>query len=274
MFLTRLCYKVNIADAELLTDSMKPVLVNQIETESNDMEFLDSGELTVCTSNCLIVYDDSGRKVDNYLSKICGSTRGILTSISMGGKIQKLAMTENKGWRTSQLHIFTPSLGSWQYKAVDTCREPQFVAVTSDGGYVVFSNDEGEGGKKLHVYDGSFNLISSINMADDVLDVFVDDNDQLFVCVMHNVHVLKKDGQKVASLATNHLRMEPHGVHVNKSGQIFVSDRKRKGVLLFDANYQFVRRLIDFDFTPNRLSLWKNRKLCVSGPRKIYVYSF
>lgn len=109
-------------------------------------------------------------------------------------------------------------------------------------------------------------------MSDIVYDLFIDDNDKIYVCHDDNVVVYGIDGQRVSSLSKTDRAIEPCGVCVDKSGQIFVCDRKKNSILLFDANYQFIKYLIDLNFTPSKISLYKNKRLSVCGQGRVYVY--
>ena len=132
---------------------------------------------------------------------------------------------------TDYLHIYDTAGDSWIYNRCSVCQMPQYVGITSDGCYVV----SGYNDSKLYMYTSRDVKLWSIDMSHDgwVCDVFVDNNDIIFVCLDHKVVVYDKNGKQISLLSTN-TEIVPRGVFVDKNRELFVSDWKNNNILLFD----------------------------------------
>ena len=168
------------------------------------------------------------------------------------------------------LHVYDTAGDSWRYNRCSVCQSPLSVGITSDGCYVVSSN-----GSKLYMYTSQGVELWSIDTSRDgvMYDVFVDNNDIIFVCVDYKVVVYDKNGKQISILSTD-TEIKPCGVFVDKNREIFVSDWTNNNILLFDKNYKFIKCLINLDYHPWKLSLYNNKRLSMSrwSDNKVYVY--
>jgi len=251
-----------------------PTLLREIETsdEITDIEYLDNGQLIVCMKDGLEVYDGNGQQIDHYLSHHCKRVdrrNGYLWGVSVGRNVGNIVVTE---WSdTGYLHVYDTAGDSWRYNRCRVCRKPLSVGITSDGCYVVSSYND----RKLYMYTSQGVELWSIDTSRDgvMYDVFVDNNDIIFVCVDYKVVVYDKNGKQISILSTD-TEIEPCGVFVDKNREIFVSDWTNNNILLFDKNYKFIKCLINLDYKPCKLSLYNNKRLSVSicHDNKVYVY--
>ncbi|KAK2167345.1 hypothetical protein LSH36_29g07004 [Paralvinella palmiformis] len=172
-----------------------PTLLCQIKTGIGvirDIEYLDNGQLVVCMSDGLKIYDDNGDEIDHYLSHNCkpvGVGRG-LCGVSVGRNVGNLVVTDNSS-KPGYLHVYDTAGDSWRYNRCRVCQRPPRVAVTSDGCYIVSSDIN----NKLYKYTSRGVELWSIDTSRDgwVYDVYVDDDDKIFVCLENNVVVYDKN---------------------------------------------------------------------------------
>ncbi|KAK2145106.1 hypothetical protein LSH36_703g01033 [Paralvinella palmiformis] len=219
----------------------------------------------------LEIYDDKGHQIDHYLSHHCKPVdrrNGWLCGVSVGRNVGNIVVTE---WsHTGYLHVYDTAGDSWRYNRCCVCQWPDLVGITSDGFYVVSSYDD----RKLYLYTSQGVELWSIDMSRDggMYDMFVDNNDIIFVCLGNKV-VYYKSG-KLLSLLSTDTKIEPRGVFVDKNREIFVCDYKNNNILLFDKNYKFIKCLIHLDYKPSKISLYNNKRLSVIrwDDNKVYVY--
>ena len=249
-----------------------PTLLCRINTGGwiSDIEYLDNGQLVVCMRDGLEVYDDNGHKIDHYLSHNCRPVSGVgLWGLSVDRNMGKIVVTDTSD--PGYLHAFDTAGDRWRYNGCRVCRGPSRIGVTSDGCYIVTSNPD----EKLYKYTSRGDELWSIDMTRDgpMYDVCVDDDDKILVCLFDNVVVYDKNGKQISSLQSTGRQIEPGGVYCDRNRQIFVCDVKNSNILLFDRNYCFVRSLLDLDYEPRKISLFKNERLSVlEYYNGVYVY--
>ncbi|KAK2145491.1 hypothetical protein LSH36_678g02083 [Paralvinella palmiformis] len=75
-----------------------PTLLCQIKTGGyiSDIEYLDNGQLVVCTWDGLKIYDDNGDEIDHYLSRNCKRVGGVggLWGMSVGRNVGNFVVTD------------------------------------------------------------------------------------------------------------------------------------------------------------------------------------
>lgn len=109
----------------------------------------------------------------------------------------------------------------------------------------------------------------------DPSDLYVDENNMLYIADTGNKRVLKYDINKgsVAAELTSEEFSTPTGVFVTEDGQLYVADTGAKAVLVFDRNLEFVRKyekptapiFSDTNFEPKRVA--------VDGGGSMYIIS-
>ena len=209
-----------------------PTLLREIETSKNitDIEYLDNGQLIVCMEDGLKVYDDNGQQIDHYLYHHCKRVDhryGYLSGVSVGRNVGNIVVTERSD--TGYLHVYDTAGDSWRYNRCSVCQRPRYVGITSDGCYVV----PGHSDSKLYMYTSRGVESWSIDMSRDdrVYDVYVDDDDKIFVCLKNNVVVYDKNGKQI-SLQSTDREIVPTSVCVDKNKQIFVCDQINKNMII------------------------------------------
>jgi len=270
---------INIYITDTISVIDDPTLLCQIEIGEwiSDIEYLDNGQLVVCVSDGLQIYDDNGDEIDHYLSRNCKPVDDVelsfggLCGVSVGRNVGNFVVTDDSD--PGYLHVYDTAGDSWRYNRCRVCQGPSRVGVTSDGCYIVSSYVN----NKLYKYTSRGVELWSIDTSRDgeVSDVYVDDDDKIFVCLNNIVVVYDKNGKQISSLQSTDREMEPTSVCVDKNKQIFVCDQKNNNILLFDRNYCFVKCLLHLDYIPWKICLFKNERLSVSGcyyNDNVYVY--
>ena len=134
---------INIYITDTISVVKDPTLLRKIETSKNirDIEYLDNGQLVVCTRDGLQIYDDNGDEIDHYLSHHCKPVdrhNGCLWGVSVGRNVGNIVVTE---WSdTGYLHVYDAAGDSWRYNRCHICQKPSYV-VTSDKCYIVSSDE-------------------------------------------------------------------------------------------------------------------------------------
>ena len=265
---------INIYITDTISVVKDPTLLREIETSKKirDIEYLDNGQLIVCLKDGLEVYDDKGQQIDHYLSHHCKPVDrryGWLCGVSVGRNVGNIVVTERSD--TGYLHVYDTAGDSWRYNRCSVCQRPRYVGITSDGCYVVSGHND----SKLYMYTSRGVELRCIDRSGDggMYDVFVDNNDIIFVCLRNKVVVYDKNGKQISLLSTD-TKIKPRGVFVDKNREIFVCDYKNNNILLFDKNYKFIKCLIHLDYKPSKISLYNNKRLSVIrwDDNKVYVY--
>ena len=83
--------------------SINPILLWEKNVNVVDMDYLQNGQLVVCTTNSICLYDEKESRIPHYLRDI--SIGDQLCAVSASRKWNKFAALENGGWRPSHLHV-------------------------------------------------------------------------------------------------------------------------------------------------------------------------
>ena len=204
---------INIYITDTISVIDDPTLLCQIKTGEwiRDIEYLDNGQLVVCTWTGLKIYDDNGDEIDHYLSHHCQPVNinyGGLCGVSVGRNVGNIVVTD---WSdTGYLHVYDTAGDSWRYNRCRVCQRPSGVDVTSDRCYIVSSDDN----NKLYKYTSRGVELRCIDRSGDggMYDVFVDNNDIIFVSLQHKVVVYDKNGKQISSLQSTDRKIIPRSV--------------------------------------------------------------
>ncbi|KAK2146582.1 hypothetical protein LSH36_596g01077 [Paralvinella palmiformis] len=254
-----------------------PKLMCQIQPgQVMDMDYLNGGELAICMSDGFHVCDENGHEMCHQLSDRCKpGPAGRLCSVSVGRKVNKIAVTEERGLdKPGHLHVYHLNGDMWQYYKYDVCKEPLNMAMTNRGDYVIYSGSALGTEKKLYKYDHSCHQLWCVEMSDDVCDLFVGDNDAICVSLRHNVVVYNGNGEQLSSWTKMADQLLPRGVYVDRGGQMLLCEEREKDILLFGANASLLRSFIHLPFKPWKLAVHCDNKLSVYGEGRLFMFKF
>ncbi|KAK2148283.1 hypothetical protein LSH36_505g00006, partial [Paralvinella palmiformis] len=244
-----------------------------------DICYLDNNHLIVVTKGSLHIITKDGDKVNHPLLDgrdtitvfdIEGGRRkdelDMFTSVSVNKKEDVIVMTETMGKDDrGYLNVWNLVSNKCQFNRYKICQDPHCVGIMSNGQYVVCSRNGCEG---LYKYNESCKIIWYNRAFYNVDDLTVNNNnDNIIVSYRYEgVFVIDSDGDFLLSISYSSslsLSSYPQCLSVDKEGNLFICDSK--SILLFNHQYQFVKKLVTTKYEPYRVALYDNKYMAICG---------
>ena len=252
----------------LLSDC--PVLLWEVEAVVRDIDILPGGDvIAACYGDGLQVYDKkSGQKIQHPISDVC---EGFIFGVSVSDDGAAVAAVEMRPIDHDRLHIHTSVNGRWEQQMYNTCYDPQSVACTGDGHFIV-----GNYSKSMYKYDSRGQQIWEKKLSSCPWYIRTDHKNRILASntVGGCVTVYNGDGVEMFSLpaTTDQMKLKPWGLCVDGEDNILVADVDSKSVLLYDSRGQFLKKLVDVEGDPYCVALYKDSHLAVAGDKNLRLY--
>ena len=265
-----LLYSYILGRSSLLSRSHGPSLLWDVEASVYDIAILPGvGIIGTCRVEGIQVYDKkSGQKIKHPISDMC---EGVIYGVSVGDGGATVAAVEYLGYDPGILHIYTSLNDRWKHHMYNTCEKPQSVACIGDEYFIV-----GSFNGSIYKYNTRGRLMWEMKLSFCPEFISTDHKNRILVSITDGgcVTVYNEDGVEMFSFpaATDQRKLKPHGLCVDDEDNILVADRDSTSVLLYDHRGQFLKKLVDIDYNPLHVALYRDTHLAVSDVVRLHLY--
>ncbi|KAK2142998.1 hypothetical protein LSH36_888g00018, partial [Paralvinella palmiformis] len=249
-----------------------------------DSSYLDNNNLAIVTVGGLQVFTKYGEKVNHPLlggrgmitmfdNEVGGSLKDrcveTFAGVSVNTKEDVVAMTERRSDQ-GYLNIWHLVANNWQFNRYEISHRPWHVAILSNGQYVIAGFN-----CYRYKYNESCKMIWCKTSCD-VLDITVDNTIDSILIIDGNKFVLFLDSSSdvLLSISLSASMLKPRGLSVDKEGNLVICKGESNPVLLFNNQYQFVRKLVIRNLSSYRIALCDNKYLTICDKRSKVVYTY
>ena len=253
--------------------SHDPRLLWSVRAHVNDIAILPGGSvICACGAGGLQIYDEkSGDEIKHPISDMC---EGVILGVSVCDDLC-VAAVEDRRDDPGRLHIYTSVDGRWEHQMYNTCDAPVSVACTGDGHFIVGRSSGNNSIHKYNIHLGQQTWEKKLSFQPWYVCNSTDHKNRILVSNTDGgcVTVYNEDGVEMFSFpaATDQRKLKPCGLCVDDEDNILVVDKVSKSVLLYDPCGQFLKKLVDVDYT-YCVALYRDTHLAVSDGRSLSLY--
>jgi len=206
---------------------------------------------------------EEGILLDNW--KTVKDELDTFTSVSVNKK-DVIVVTERIGKDgRGYLNVWNLVSNKCQFNRYKICQDPHCVGIMFNRQYVVGSRNGCEG---LYKYNESCKIIWYNRAFYNVDDLTVNNNNDNIIVSYRDkgVFIIDSDGDFLLSISSSSslsLSSYPQCFSVDKEGNLFICDSK--SILLFNHQYQFVKKPVTTKYEPYRVALYDNKYMAISG---------